>query len=192
MNISNIHSIIWLFTLSLAANGAVIGTDHMSSSGNWFSLDQEYASSDGSGFRDQTGFIFTATGASSFHYDGSLLDEGASVFFVNPGDEFSEANILGGAFTQLTFGSVYTPPAIFFLGIRTPALGVGDFGTFTPAYAWAEIQNFGTGELVLVDHAVAYSSQGIIVNTLTSVPEPSTLSTLALSLVMLARRRRLR
>ena len=157
----------------LQLNAAVIGLNHISVSSNIFNIDQEFSSSDGTGFRDFTGFIFTSTGASSYEYGGSFLDEGASVFLVQANDTFSEDNILGGSFVELNIGTVYNLPPVFFLGIRTPALGVG-FSSFSPAYGWAEVQNPGTSNLALADHAVAYDSQGIIVNTLTAVPEPST------------------
>ena len=161
----------------------------MSAEGNTFTISQEFASSDGTGSRDYTGFIFNATGDFSYEFGGSFLDEGASVFFVDESDVFSESNILGGDFIELGFGTSYDLPFAFFLGIRTPAQGV-DFGSSPPAYGWAEIQNFGNGDLVLVDHAVAYNSRGIIVDTLTAVPEPDSAILGCSAMLLLIRRRR--
>lgn len=155
-----------------AQAAAVVGTSHMASGTvgpNSFTIDQDFVSS------DFTGFSFAAAGGSTFLYEGSFLDEGVSLFFVEANEAFSESNILGAVFTEVAFGTVYTLPLNFFLGIRTPALEV-DSGSFSPAYGWAEIQNLGTGELSLIDHAVAYGGQGIIVDTLTPIPEPSSLA----------------
>ena len=151
-------------------------------------IDQEFSSSDGTGFRDFTGFLFTSAGGFDFEYGGSFLDEGASVFFVNPDDAFSEATILGNTFTELSLGTVYPLPSRFFLGIRTPAIGV-EFGALPPAYGWAELENTGTGELVLIDHAVAYHGEGIVVDSLSAIPEPGSgaLGAVAVGLLCLRR-----
>ncbi|MGI9240688.1 MAG: PEP-CTERM sorting domain-containing protein [Verrucomicrobiales bacterium] len=178
----------WLQCAAQAA--AVVGTSHMASDyigPNSFTIDQDFAST------DFTGFVFNAFGGSTFEYGGSFLDEGVSLFFVDANEAFSESNILGAAFTEVSFGTVYTLPQDFFLGIRTPALEV-DFGPFSPAYGWAEIQNPGTGELLLVDHAVAYGGQGIFVDTLTPIPEPNSLALalVGLGFILLKMRRRIR
>jgi hypothetical protein len=169
MKIRSISAIL-LAAAAFPAVAATIGTSHISESGNTFFVDQEFEASFPPD-RDFTGTVFTATGSFSYEYGGSFLDEGASVFLVEANDTFSEAGILAGDFVELTLGTVYTFQPIFFLAIRTPALGV-DFGAYEPAYGWIEVQNFGTGDLVLIGHAIAYDTQGIVVDTLTAVPEP--------------------
>jgi hypothetical protein len=176
-------SAILLAVTAFPAVAATIGTAHISESGNTFFVDQEFEASFPPN-RDHTGFTFFSTGSFSYDYRGSFLDEGASVFLVEANDVFSEAGILGGDFIELTNGNAYTFQPNFFLGIRTPALGV-DLVSYEPAYGWAEVQNFGTGDLVLVDHAIAYGAQGIIVDTLTAVPEPSGLALLGIGLLSL-------
>jgi hypothetical protein len=176
---------------TMAYSASVVGTSHVGSIGtNIFTVDQEFSSSDDMGIRDYTGFVFTSLGGFSFEYGGSFLDEGASLFFVNPNEIFWETNILARDFVELSIGSIYSLPQNFFLGIRTPAQGV-DFGSFSPAYGWVEFQNQGTGELVLVDHAMAYSSQGIVVGTLTAVPEPHSLLLISVAMTLAIRRRRI-
>lgn len=168
----------------------VVGTSHVGDNfvgANSFTIDQEFSSTDGTGFRDFTGFFFDSLGGNDYEYGGSALDEGVSVFFANPHDAFSETNILVGEFIELTFGTTYTLPTNFFLGLRTPAL---DFdSTLAPAYGWAEIENSGVGELVLVDHAVTYGGSGIFVDTVTSIPEPSCLTLGLVAFALLLKRR---
>lgn len=160
-----------LAVTAFPAAAATIGTLHISEIGNTFFVDQEFAASVPP-HRDYTGFRFTSTGSFSYDYTGSFLDDGVSIFLVEPNEVFSEAAILGGQFVELKFGNIYTFPLKFHLGIRTPALGV-NVNSYEPAYGWAEIRNSANGDLVLVDHAIAYGAQGIIVGTLTAVPEPS-------------------
>ena len=117
------------------------------------------------------------------------MDEGASLFFVDPGARLEEMNIIGGGFVELISGSAYTLPTSFFLGVRTPMSAVS-FGTYPPAYGWAEFENLGVGELVLVDHAVAYSGQGIVVGILTAIPEPGMLVPISFAWLLLMAGRR--
>ena len=44
------------------------------------------------------------------------------------------------------------------------------------------IQHDGTGNLILVDHAMAYGSLGIVIGTTIPIPEPTSLSLMALAL----------
>lgn len=171
--------------------GAVIGTAHMSDDTyadvgpNIFTIDQDFASG------DLTGFLLSSLGGDTYTYGGTFLDEGVSVYFVNAKDEFSETNILGGAFTEVALSAEFTLPQNFFLGIRTPAVGF-DVVQFPPAFGWAEFENMGTGELSLVDHAVVYGGQGVIVDTVTPIPEPSSLTLGSIALTLLFKRRRRR
>jgi hypothetical protein len=191
MKSRKVIALVMLHISVATSMGVVVGTVHMSDDiiedPNTFTIYQDFAST------DLTGFFFSSLGGNSYSYAGSYLDEGASLFFVNANDEFSELNILGGAFTQLSSVPVYNFSQSFFLGIRTPTVGF-DVDRFPPAYGWAEFQSTGTGELLLVDHAVAYGGQGIFVDTVTPIPEPGslTLGSVALSLLFKRRRRRTR
>lgn len=160
-----------------SAPAALIGTSHMGEGGtNSFTIDQEFSSSDGTGFRDYTGFVFSHQSGNEFEFGGSFLDEGASVFLVNPGEPFSDTGIETVAFVRLSLGTTYTFPSSFFLGIRTPHDEWDTFPSpFPPAFGWAEFSNSGDGELQIINHAVAYESEGIIVGTTTGIPEPTPL-----------------
>ena len=187
---------ILVFT-TIEINATVIGTSHISG-GNTIFVDQEFIASDPSGGRDFTGFSFTPN-FDEFEFQGSFIDEGVSVFLVEENDVFSEFNILGGDFTELTFGAqitldpgfsvgMITVEPTLFLGVRTPALGV-NFGSFEPAYGWIEVQNLA-GNLQVVDHAIAFGAEGIIVNTLIAVPEPSGVLLIAIGFVGISTLRR--
>jgi len=162
-------------TLSAAS---IVGTNNMRDlSGNVFAVDEEFFASNG-GSPDNTGFVFLHFDGLSFVYGGPFLDDGASLFFVEKNDVFSEENILGDDFVELKFDNLYSLPMNFFLGIRTPHLDVKIGTGYPPAYGWAEIENDGSGELSLVNHAMAYGAAGIVVNTTKPIPipEPNTVT----------------
>lgn len=166
-----------LLSVGWASAASVVGTNHMSGFEeeglNIFNLAEEFASETG-GAPENTSFLFLHVSGNSYTYGGSALDDGVSLFFVDRNDEFSEEKILGDDFVELEFNELYSLPTNFFIGLRTPhldVLPVADF-RFPPAYGWAEIHNDGLGELSLVDHAIAYGSQGIFVDTTNSIPIP--------------------
>ncbi|MEM8943928.1 MAG: hypothetical protein AAGD11_02005 [Planctomycetota bacterium] len=147
-----------------------------------YTIDQVFADNR-SGFRDFTGFSFELDylpfeqgvfPTPVNRYVGPFLDEGAAVFLVEANDDFSESRIQSGEFAELEIGTTYDFPQSFYLGIRTPNLGIG-FGP-PPAYGWARFEKSDNALLLLVDHAVAYECHGIVVGSLTAIPEPTTQS----------------
>lgn len=75
----------------------------------------------------------------------------------------------------------------FYLGGRTRTAYInGYFDTF----GWAHFKVDATGQLKLLDSAVAFNEGGIIVGTLQAVPEPSTWALMGLGLAALAWRTR--
>jgi hypothetical protein len=166
---------IFFLANHFASAASIVGTNHMRGyEGNFFDLDQEFISDNGEP-PDNTLFAFFHVSANSYLYSGSALDEGVSIFFVNSNDEFSEERIIGGDFTEIMFGEFHSLPTNFFLGMRTPSLEFYPTiqpGYRLPAYGWAEFQNDELGEISLVDHAIAYGSQGIFVDTTNPIPIP--------------------
>ena len=79
-------------------------------------------------------------------------------------------------------------PSNFYFGFRTPNLVWGE-GFYPPAYGWAEFQHDGEGNLSLVDHAIAFGSQGIVVDTTVPIPEPKGMFALLSLLIFLKRNR---
>ena len=162
-----------------AAAVVVVGTDHIriEGGGGAFSiqLDQEFEASDPNSGRDVTGYGFAlilGSEGNEFISQGTALDEGVEVYLVQPGDVFSRDQILGGAFTQIRFEEIYDVTANPILAVVTPSAD-GDLGLFEPAYGWLELRLIGSGEVSLIDHAVAYGAEGIVVGTTQAVPEPS-------------------
>jgi hypothetical protein len=121
-----------------------------------------------------------------FNYDGTnvsldniCLDEGSDWYAVAPGDVFSRATIAAGRFTPLvTFGPVGYPPAFvgpgdFSLGVST---GIGyDIPRDRTVFGWVLLRP-GLGGLTMVENAMSYESQGILVGTVRLVPEPSAIT----------------
>jgi len=182
-----------------------VGLDHIRfSSPNELEVDQLA----GNGFdmeRAPAQLLFEHVSGNTFNYlgnDGAFGGNdffGASVYLVESGDIFSEANLSSGMFPRLEQTVAYELPESFFIGIRTPVENV--FTTPYPiAYGWASISN-SDGQLMLNDHAVSYSGiafndpdrSGIVVGTFNQigVPEPSS-ATLAFAssiLLLLGRRK---
>lgn len=184
-------SVIFLLLMKLVAGAVVVGGSHVQidelGGGDYNIRVAEFELDDR--FGDYTCFLFSHVNGSNFQYGGSCLDDGVSAFFVESGDRFSEANILGGEFVELDFGIPESYPAHFYFGFRTPNLAWGE-GFYPPAYGWAEFQHDGAGNLSLVDYAIAFGSQGIVVNTTIPIPEPKGVFCLLGLIIFLGRHRR--
>jgi PEP-CTERM motif-containing protein len=125
------------------------------------------------------------------------IDEGSDWYFVHPGDQFGTATIAAGQFQAVLPYNVNTVPPFrgsfvgegdFILGVST---GLG-FTNGTPnrnEFGWITIHN-DNGVLEGFDNAISYDSPGIIVGTLTEVPEPTSLVLIALGGLGLIRLRR--
>ena len=115
---------------------------------------------------------------------GVTLDEGSDWYAVSPGDVFGFETLEARRFRS---GSVGTDG--FYLGVATSS----NFDVFPvrDVFGWAHLVSEG-GQLVMLENAVAYDSEGIVVGTTQLVPEPSGLvqASLAIATISMLRRRR--
>jgi len=165
---------------------AQIGTDHMEVTAHpqffYFTL-QIHERIDSS---DYTGGVFTASSdGETLQWSGALADQGVTVFEVKPGDVLTEENIQAGMFDRVWQGPLDFSQAVY-LGFRTPVLGYRPPvpNPFSPAYGWAKLTYSPaayvldekgqpmlapgggiafTGGLQLLDHAMEYGGEGIVV-----------------------------
>lgn len=133
------------------------------------------------------------------------VDEGADIFVVQPGTVFSNASIASQQLPFIEGPSSYPgtyPKATvivgqdFYLGARTRSTGdpgfydavaAGTLQDFFTTFGWAHFQvDTATGTLKLIDSAMAFREGGIVVGTLQTVPEPSTMAMTGLGLLGLA------
>jgi hypothetical protein len=104
-------------------------------------------------------------------------DEGSELFLVKPGDALTITS-------QSNFVSLYTlqntPVQVgqdFYLGVGTRSGSDPGFSWANHAwtsFGWAHLQVDGQGQLKVVNSAMAFREPGIVVGTLTAVPEPAT------------------
>ena len=128
---------------------------------------------------DATGMWFSHSGP-QLSFVNSLVDEGSDWYAVSAGDTFSASTISNGDF--LTFfksdsaGFHSNPVTIalgsFFLGVNT-GRGFTSEGPARQFFGWVELSNNGSS-LTLLSSAMTYDSPGIVVGSLTTIPEPST------------------
>lgn len=120
-----------------------------------------------------TGFAFL--GGQSYSV---LLNGGLRTFYASEGDVFTLGSIQSGAFTELNaYGFPNWPlEGEFYLAIYSGYPNYSDTqdNLFKdPLYGWALLSNDGNS-VSLVDSALGYGADGIIVGTTTLVPEPGT------------------
>lgn len=119
---------------------------------------------------DYTGFMFMFLSGSTYQYMGSYIDEGLDLYRTSAGAAFAPGTVSNGSFTPFVYSSNYVLTGDFFVGLVTPSKD-SSFATLPPAYGWARLRS-SNGVLSLVDHAIDYSGNGLIVGTTTVVPEP--------------------
>lgn len=126
---------------------------------------------------DPTSIFFDVTDSKLSIIDYNI-DEASDWFLVSLNDEFSAATINADSFSTLIqhtpsfkTNEIDTGFGDFYLGINT---GNDDGVGFPPRniYGWVELRNIG-GNLTLLDSAITYSGDGIIVGTTQVIPEPS-------------------
>jgi len=161
-------------------------------------IDQEFGVSGGANRPDFTGAIFelVSTTAHDYRFGGAFADSGVDVYFVGELDAFSAPSVAAGDFQKLTDFQVYDFSFFndVYLGFVMPSAAAG-FGPHPPAYAWARVasgeMNVGDPrQLFVLETATAFDSQGIIVGTTQSIPEPGGLALAVVGLMALGLRRR--
>ena len=116
------------------------------------------------------------------------VDEMADLYLAQAGDVLTTETIAEGRFSPLL--TIDTPYAItvdldsdFYLGIVTGVGGNGN-GPNRDVFGWVHLQNSAEG-LTVLDSAMAYGYAGMVVGSVTAVPELSTTGQLALGLLAL-------
>ena len=121
------------------------------------------------------------TSEGAFTYIEVAVDSGSEWFFASYGDIFTADTIANGDFQEFT-PSMFSAGAIgynpgfddFYLGLNT---GTSDFpGSpyHRNIFGWVHLQNIN-GEIVMLDNAMSYGAEGIVVGTLSEVPVPPAL-----------------
>lgn len=104
-------------------------------------------------------------------------DEGSELFLVHPGDVLTQTT--QGNFLSL-YGTYNAPVQVgrdFYLGAGTRSYsdpGLSWANHAWTSFGWAHFKVDDQGQLSIVDSAMAFRESGIVVGTLTAVPEPST------------------
>jgi hypothetical protein len=128
--------------------------------------------------RDHTAAFFDYDGT-SIRGIGSNLDEGSDWYVVSAGQAFTKQAILEGlAAPLITFGPIFhpavslTPGQDVYLGVVT---GQGFEPDDRDVFGWVQLRPGGgfPPTLTIIDNAMSYFSQGIIVGTSVVVPEPN-------------------
>jgi len=127
-----------------------------------------------------TGIVFDRDGLTRLRFVNHNIDEGSDWYLANLGDSFSKETIESDSFVTFFSASADVHNVIdvgfseFYLGVNT---GQGPpVGGFSPrdVFGWAKFRNSPSG-LELLESAVAYQTDGIIIGTTTTIPEPSSL-----------------
>jgi hypothetical protein len=102
-------------------------------------------------------------------------------YLVHAGDTFGATTIASNQFPIISGGGQFATP----VGLSDFYLGVDLYKSASNpntlhGYGWVQLHN-DNGVLETVDTAIAYYNTGIIVGTLTEVPEPSSIILLGLA-----------
>jgi hypothetical protein len=138
---------------------------------------------------DYTVALFSADSANSaITLRAISMDEGSSWYLASYGQTFSQISLPN--FSRILFNEpIQLYDAVFYLAINTRS---GFYPAAQEVFGWAKFGLSANNNLTLIDSAIDYGDRGIIVGTYQSVPEPSSLSLLALGGVVVALCRRKR
>lgn len=136
---------------------------------------------------DYTGTFFNYNAnAGTLTYIGANVDEGSEVWLTQAG-AVVDNNFKPSLTSGITTVAVGTD---FYLGAATSSATDPGFSWATlsnrTSFGWAHFRADSSGKLTLVDSAMAFREPGIVVGTLSAVPEPSTWALMALGLAGLA------
>lgn len=148
--------------------------------------------------------IFINRSGAEIAFVTSYLDEGSGWYFASANDVFTASTIRAGEFVLFGGHPDLQPGPSFRVGFANPfylavasgrwIYSPGDQEPYwvEPVFGRGLFHNTPTG-LVLLDSAVAYGSEGIVVGTLIAVPEPTCIAFFisgALGLLVMGRFRR--
>jgi hypothetical protein len=164
--------------LAHTTNAIVIpGTNVTLSNGSFAGADYALTVYQDSSATDPTSIFFDVTN-STLSIVTYNIDEASDWFLTSLNDEFSSSTISSNDFQVLIqhapsfqINDVDAGFGDFYLGVNTGNdQGIG----FPPRniYGWAQLRNSG-GSLTLLDSAVSYAGNGIMIGTTQVVPEPS-------------------
>lgn len=123
----------------------------------------------------------------SWVYQGVTLDEGSEWYFASFGDAFFADPIALNQFDPFN-GTHNVGYGDFYMAFNT-GLGIDEGNPDRGIYGWALFRNSESG-VEMLDNAVAYEEQGIVVGTLTAIPEPAVLTMLLAGFAGLLLRRK--
>jgi len=135
---------------------------------------------------DFTAMLFDHAGE-SLVYQGVTLDEGSEWYFASYGDPFFAEPIALNLFDPFT-GTHNVGFGDFYMAFNT-GFGFDEGNPDRSIYGWVLFRNSESG-VEMLDNAVAYEEDGIVVGTLTAIPEPGVLALLVAGLSSLILRRK--
>ena len=130
---------------------------------------------------DDTGIEFSvaagpSVGLATLTFENVLLDSGSDWYLAEFGDVFSTQSIANGTHeiwggfapdgSGILGGEIDVPVGDFFLGVATSITGTRD------VFGWAQFNIDDQLNVTLIDNAVAYQSNQILIGQ-NAIPEPS-------------------
>jgi hypothetical protein len=185
--ITQIIRLLLLLNLTQAISLAVVVTTGVTGGGNGdfvhFQVNQTVNGS------DYTCFIFERVDETQFGA-GRCLDESLDLFYVSYGDHFTSESVRHDPLPLfLGVSQPFVPESSFYMGIYTPTRYFNLPTTLPQAIGWARI-SYVNGTFAVLDSAIDFSGQGLIVGTTTVIPEGSTFGAVSLFLLGLSTRRK--
>jgi len=168
---------VFLFSLG-AKSDIVSGTHVILGSGNPLPIDYSMRVYQDILAVEYTGMLFDHEGE-SLVYQGVTLDEGSDWYFASYGDAFFAEPIALNVFDPFN-GTHQVGYGDFYMAFNT-GLGFDEGNPNRDIFGWVLLRNSVSG-VELLDNAVAYGESGIVVGTLTAIPEPGSLALLAVGL----------
>jgi hypothetical protein len=126
------------------------------------------------------------------------LDEGSQLFLAKAGTVFTNATATTPSFPSLMTAST-SPVQVgkdFYIAGRTRSMTDPGFSwaqtDFYDSFGWAHVKVNAQGQLQILESAMAFRENGIVVGTTQAIPEPATYTLMGLGLVGMAALRKSR
>ncbi len=138
---------------------------------------------------DPTTIFFNYRDSQLLFVNGNI-DEGSDWYLASQGDLFSASTIANGDFILFTRSDINgfatnpidVPVGTLFLGVNTGSISE-DPAPYRGTLGWVALEANGS-TLGLISSAVTYDAPGIIVGTLTTIPEPAATTLLGVLLCL--------